>query len=91
MKDVRCFEVYARLNVTETRFYFSIYLFHQRILFSLNIYHQKYIRECNMRPKLVEKSFISLLYRPNGFVTFNFIMKLSSTYTGFLIYYMELL
>ena len=55
MKDVRCFEVYARLNVTETRFYFSIYLFHQRILFSLNIYHRKYICECNMRPKLVEK------------------------------------
>ena len=26
MKDVRCLEVYARLNVTETRFYFSIYL-----------------------------------------------------------------
>ena len=69
MKDVCCLEVYARLNVTETRFYFSIYLFHQRILFfSLNIFHQNYMR-MQHETKIERKSFISLLCWQNWYCT----------------------
>ena len=69
MKDVRCLEVYARLNVTETRFYFSIYLSTREYHFFFKHLPPKLYMRKQHETKIERKTFISHLCWQNCFCT----------------------
>ena len=69
MKDVRCLEVYARLNVTETRFYFSIHLSTREYHFFFKHLPPKLYMRKQHETKIERKVFISLLCWQNCFCT----------------------
>ena len=62
MKDVRCLEVYARLNVTETHFYFSIHLSTGEYYFFFKHLPPKLYMRKQHETKIERKNFLFHFY-----------------------------
>ena len=62
MKDVRCLEVYARLNVTETHFYFSIHLSTREYHFFFKHLPPKLYMRKQHETKIERKNFLFHFY-----------------------------